>query len=297
MWTADILELHCADAWRPVSEDKIGDWRLRAAADPVVLSGGRPPDPRLEASPQTPSWDGTARRGFTGRANSVLAVGDPGMPVARALEKVCEFAHTHRIPAKVQVVEGSETEREIAAAGWKPDTGHAPGHVVSVLVGPLNEGVQSEGVLNGLGACPQTGSGRHTPDGTVSMLSEPSSGWWELTVGTSTPGPAQRHVLTTGEIGYGVAVVGRVTAGAVRAAVAGGILLVARLAVRPEFRRRGLATALMAACGSWAAERNAAACVLQVAVDNAPALELYRRLGFREHHRYRYWRPWKDRVL
>ena len=122
----------------------------------------------------------------------------------------------------------------------------------------------------------------------VSFLPEPSPAWWELTAGTAEPSPAQRHVLTTGEIGYGVA---EGTAGAVRAAVAGELLHVSRLAVRPEHRRRGLAKALMAASGAWAAERGATGCVLQVAVDNAPALALYEALGFREHHRYRYWVP------
>jgi len=221
-----------------VAEDKIGDWLLRAAA------------------------------GFTGRANSALAVGDPGVPVPRALDKVRDFARTHGISPVAQVIEGSQTEREIAAAGWAPHIGHAAGHVVSVLTGPLGGGSAE-----------------------ASILPEPSPEWWETAEGTTTPGPAQRHVVTTGEVGFGVVNVGDVTAGAVRAAVSGDILLVARLAVRPEFRRRGLAKVLMAVCGPWAAERRAKACVLQVAVGNEPALALYAALGFREHHRYRYWVP------
>ncbi len=236
------LELLCADAWRAVTEEKLGDWRLRAAG------------------------------GFTGRANSALAVGDPGMPVEEALARVCDFAHAHGIPPVVHAVEGSETERAVEAAGWVPNTGHAAGHLVSVLLGPLGQGA----------------------DG-VEFLPGPSPDWWELTAGTREPSPAQRHVLTTGEIGYGVA---EVTAGAVRAAITGDLLHISRLAVRPEHRRRGLAKALMAASGAWAAERGAAECVLQVAVDNAPALALYEALGFREHHRYRYWVPaCEDRSL
>ena len=235
MEPAENVELRCADAWRAVAEDKVGDWRLRAAS------------------------------GFTGRANSALAVGDPGMPFDQALERVCDFAHAHGIPPVVHAIVGTATERALEAAGWVPNTGHAAGHLVSVLLGPRGTGA----------------------DG-VSVLPEPSPAWWELTAGTAEPSPAQRHVLTTGEIGYGVA---EGTAGAVRAAVAGELLHVSRLAVRPEHRRRGLAKALMAASGAWAAERGATGCVLQVAVDNAPALALYEALGFREHHRYRYWVP------
>ncbi|TNC20841.1 GNAT family N-acetyltransferase [Amycolatopsis alkalitolerans] len=239
---SEIIELHCAGAWRAVTEERLGDWRLRAAS------------------------------GFTGRANSALALGSPGMPVPRALDRVCDFAHVHGIPPVVQAVSGSETERAIEAAGWVPNTGHSAGHVVSVLVGPLGTG----------------GDG-------VSFLPEPSPDWWELAAGTTEPTPAQRHVLTTGEVGYGMA---KTTAGAVRAAIAGELLHISRLAVRPEHRRQGLARALMAAAGAWAAGRGATEGVLQVAVGNTPALSLYETLGFREHHRYRYWVPaWKDRTL
>lgn len=239
---AETAELLCADAWPAVTEDNVGDWRLRAAS------------------------------GFTGRANSALAVGDPGIPAGQALDRVCEFAHANGIPPVVQTVVGSENERAVEAAGWVPNSGHAAGHLVSVLLGPLGTGADA-----------------------VSFLPEPSASWWELAAGSAEPTPAERHVLTTGEIGYGVA---EITAGAVRAAVVGELLHISRLAVRPEHRRRGLARALMAASGPWAAERGGGECVLQVAVGNAPALALYEALGFREHHRYRYWVPaWKDRFL
>jgi N-acetylglutamate synthase len=58
--------------------------------------------------------------------------------------------------------------------------------------------------------------------------------------------------------------------------------------VGPPHRRRGLALAVMAALVGWAAERGATTAYLQVLGDNAPALALYERLGFAEHHRYRY---------
>jgi N-acetylglutamate synthase len=44
----------------------------------------------------------------------------------------------------------------------------------------------------------------------------------------------------------------------------------------------------MAALGAWAAERAGHSCTLQVVATNAPALALYDRLGFTEHHRYHY---------
>jgi ribosomal protein S18 acetylase RimI-like enzyme len=77
------------------------------------------------------------------------------------------------------------------------------------------------------------------------------------------------------------------------AAVARGVrvedwLVVTAVTVDDRYRRRGLATAVMAALGRWSRERGARSCLLQVASSNDPAIALYRRLGFTEHHRYHY---------
>lgn len=58
--------------------------------------------------------------------------------------------------------------------------------------------------------------------------------------------------------------------------------------VAPDHRRRGLGLAVMDALLDWGAERGATTAYLQVLGDNLPALGFYERLGFREHHRYRY---------
>jgi GNAT superfamily N-acetyltransferase len=63
---------------------------------------------------------------------------------------------------------------------------------------------------------------------------------------------------------------------------------VATLAVEPPFRRRGLASALLAEVLEWGAMQGARTAYLQVLGDNAPALALYSRLGFVTHHAYRY---------
>jgi N-acetylglutamate synthase len=73
-----------------------------------------------------------------------------------------------------------------------------------------------------------------------------------------------------------------------RGVVVDGWLVVTAVTVDEHSRRRGLATSVMAALGSWAIERGGYACVLQVVASNAPALALYDRLGFTEHHRYHY---------
>ena len=56
-------------------------------------------------------------------------------------------------------------------------------------------------------------------------------------------------------------------------------------------RRRGLATVLVGAAADWGHAHAARWAVLQVALHNAGARALYDRLGFVEHHRYRYLVP------
>ncbi|WKN49553.1 N-acetyltransferase [Nocardioides sp. Arc9.136] len=58
--------------------------------------------------------------------------------------------------------------------------------------------------------------------------------------------------------------------------------------VDPERRRQGLGLRVMAALLGWGAEQGATTAYLQVLADNEPAVALYDRLGFVEHHRYRY---------
>ncbi|WP_409466716.1 GNAT family N-acetyltransferase [Amycolatopsis sp. GA6-003] len=239
MNTREKLEIVCAKAWPAVVEEPLGEWTLRWAD------------------------------GFTGRANSALAVGDPGRPVREALEAVCDFAHARGIPPAVQVLEDSELEREVAAAGWREQVEHAAGYRVSVLTGPLPSG----------------------PSRGAEVLDQATPEWWELAENTTEPSPAQRHVVTTGKVGYGVVTADGTTAGAVRGAIVDGWLHVARLAVAPAFRRRGLATTVLHALADWGRAHGADKWVLQVAAGNTGALALYSALGCSEHHRYRYWGP------
>jgi len=60
------------------------------------------------------------------------------------------------------------------------------------------------------------------------------------------------------------------------------------LAVRPEFRRRGLGQRVMAAAGAWAMQQGASWAYAQVACTNIASLTMNARLGLREHYRYVY---------
>ncbi|MEU5259126.1 GNAT family N-acetyltransferase [Amycolatopsis sp. NPDC021455] len=241
----ETLQVACSRAWPPPVVELLGEWRLRWAD------------------------------GFTGRANSVLAVGDPGRPVPEALRTVCDFAHDRGITPMAQVVRDSPTERAIAAEGWVEAKGHRRGHEVVVLTRPSFH----------VKARPPGGSFH------VKVADEPTPEWWELTLGRDEDSEAARAVVTGGKVGYGVATLDGVTAGAVRGALVDGWLHVGRLEVAPAFRRRGLAKALMAAVHTWGAEHGADRAVLEVAEGNSGALALYAGLGYAPHHRYRYWVP------
>ena len=65
------LEAAAAGGWRPAEEAALGGWLLRAA------------------------------EGFTGRANSALAVGDPGLPLAAATAKVRDWYRARGLPAMI----------------------------------------------------------------------------------------------------------------------------------------------------------------------------------------------------
>ncbi|GAA1314137.1 GNAT family N-acetyltransferase [Saccharothrix xinjiangensis] len=264
------LEQRCAEAWPAVVDVPLGQWRLRAAG------------------------------GFTGRANSALTTGDPGVPVPEALDLVIDFARRNAIAPAAHVVVGSPAEGAIGDAGWRVDEDHPGGAESLVMTGGL--------------AGFATPKHAQTSQGVV-VTAEPLPGWWELAAQPD-PTPAQRHVLTTGAVGFGAVVAGgtaaddamadgtaadgTVAGGAmaggtvlatVRGAVVGDLLHVARLAVRPSARRRGLARLLMGGLAAWGVERGATRCALQVAEHNEAAIALYGSLGCVEHHRYRYWAP------
>ena len=76
-------------SWPAVHVRPLGDWLLRASG------------------------------GFSARANSVMAVGDPGMAFDEAVEATLGFYAEHGLPPWAQVVVGSDTAARFTAAGWE----------------------------------------------------------------------------------------------------------------------------------------------------------------------------------
>ncbi|MCP2332297.1 GNAT family N-acetyltransferase [Actinoalloteichus caeruleus] len=277
-----VVEELCADAWPAVTEERVLGWRFRAAA------------------------------GFTLRANSGMP-GAEAAEVSRVAPLLLAFAGTHGIVPRAQVVLGDPVEAGLRAFGWRPDhdseTLVLSGPLAALAGGartsgapPRPEGVPSRLVSVGGGRSHAVGVSGPPAAGPAHRvhLAPPGPAWWELTAGTGAPGAAERAVLAPARrgdhvVGFGASTVDGVPVAAVRGQVVGARgnrwLHVARLAVRPEHRRTGLARALVGALAGWAADRGAEHCVLQVTEGNRAARRLYEGLGCAEHHRYRYWSP------
>jgi N-acetylglutamate synthase len=248
------LESLCADAWPAQHERRLGGWRLRAAG------------------------------GYTGRANSALAIGDPGLPIGPALDAVREFAAEHGIGPRVQAPIGSPWDSAVSRAGWVLEADHAAGAEVSVMVVGLAA----------LAAARPTAQGGTAEGGAVELPERPSDPWWRLGGGAD-PAPAQRHVLDPGGDPRTAFALARgddgEPVGRLRATVVADHLHLSWLDVLPAVRRRGVGSALLGAAAGWGREHGARWGVLQVALHNTGARAVYDRLGFVEHHRYRYLVP------
>ncbi|HET9649794.1 MAG TPA: GNAT family N-acetyltransferase [Microlunatus sp.] len=217
-------------------------------------------------------WTLRAGGGFTGRANSCLAVGDPGCDVADAAEVIVSWSAEHGIEPRAQVIAGSSADRALIELGWR-QTYVTTDVMVARLAGFL-------------------GSDLPSPEVRVTETFEAS---WLAAYHRSRPNdadPAILELILAGNPPRAFASFGPAEPTAIaRGHVSGPWLGLAAIWVAPERRRHGLATAMMRALGHWGARRGARWVYLQVAAANTTAVAAYERLGFQRHHAYRYVRP------
>ncbi|WP_405507260.1 GNAT family N-acetyltransferase [Streptomyces cyaneofuscatus] len=248
-----------ARAWQPVESEPLGEWRLRAAG------------------------------GFTRRANSVLPLGDPGLPLGEAFGRVERWYEERGLPPYIQTATGAEGAQEALCAelerhGWRREVTAEVRIAALAPVGDLDADVSA-----------------------VRLSREPDAAWLSRYQRFSTPGPHVLRVLgggpsvwfatvagagdgeTGGETGGGTG--GEAPAAIGRCVVDGRWAGFMAVEVAPEHRRRGLATSVMAALARQALEEGASAAWLQVEEDNEGARALYDGMGFAAHHRYHHFRP------
>lgn len=302
-----VLRLRLADG----SATDVVDWLvevgptqlvLSSRAEPIELAevvvarrapaapGGPPPAriaPEQLARRTLPGWlarseplgEWTLRSGggFSGRANSCQAVGDPGVSPAEAATRIVAYADQHHIPPLAQVITGSDPDRALASLGWV-ETYEATDVLAVRLADLLGTTLPAESV----------------------RVSEALSDRWRAAYHRSRPNdvdPAVLEMILTGHPPRAFGSIdddhGRPVAIA-RAHIDHDWLGLAAIWSDPDHRRRGLATKIIIALGHWAARRHARYAYLQVASANTTAITAYARLGFHPHHAYRYLTPGSD---
>jgi GNAT superfamily N-acetyltransferase len=241
--------------------------------------------PAIETRPLG-AWVLRAAGGYSARANSVMADGDPGLPFPRALEEVRAFYAARDLPAWAQVVVDSDVHHGFEEAGWALAR---PGEADS-LFQLCSVAAALRVVRRSLPSL--------VPPVTVSGALE--QGWLADDERSRAYGAAARAVLEgPADVGFaavrgpGSAVVvakGRVARGAGVVPGDEDWAGITNVWVSPVHRREGLGTVVMGALLEWAAERGATSAYLQVRGDNPAGLAAYTRLGFTTHHAYRYLR-------
>jgi GNAT superfamily N-acetyltransferase len=240
-WSVDELERAAAGGWI-ADHQPLGSWLLR--------SGG----------------------GFTNRANSCLAVGDPGMDYGEAAGMIIDFYTGLGLEPRAQVVAGSAPEQQLFDLGWRP-TGIETTVMATTLAGLI---------------------GGHRRDPEVRLDRELQDDWWQgyLEYRPIPDHDAARRLLTGPRP---VALAGIRRDGQVASLGRGQVtdewLGIAGLWTRPAHRRQGLATKIIIELGHWAARTGARNAYLQVETSNTGAVAAYQSLGFLPHHEYRYLRP------
>ncbi|MFI0035885.1 GNAT family N-acetyltransferase [Streptomyces mutabilis] len=232
-------------AWRPVESEWLGEWELRASG------------------------------GFTRRANSVLPLGDPGLPLDEALTAVRRWYGDRGLPAYVQTATGAEGTQELLCAelerrGWVRE-------------------VTAELWTGGLAPVADRA------EGTGVVLSRDADEAWLARYQRKGVSDVALRVLGSGPSVWFATVPGEGAPAAIgRCVVDGRWASFAAVEVDPAMRRRGLATTVLAALARRALDEGASAAWLQVEADNAAARALYGGMGFAAHHAYHHYREPTD---
>ncbi len=247
----DELERVAAAGWRPLVSARLGDWLLRASA------------------------------GFTSRANSVLPLGDPGIPLDDALRQVVDWYQEAQLPPLFQIPlpYADQLDAELDRRGW---VSQSP---TLVMVADLAELLM---------AAP---SRVELPK--VRLTTTPSTPWLQTYSyrGQTLP-PIARDVMVNADQPLFASIADpngslddpehESLLAVARGAIDEGWLGITAVDVIASARRRGLASHLMRALFEHARTRSVRHVYLQVTEENLPAQTLYGQMGFTVHHRYHY---------
>jgi len=241
---------------------------------------------------QLGSWLLRADGGFTGRANSALPLGDPGLPLAGAVDEVEAWYRAHGLPPMIVIpgalgaaapdggLAGDLLDTLLAARGWRV----RPAPVVVMAAGA--------GQVGGTGSSLDGQPGPEVPAAAraVTFAARPDEAWLARYhfQGAELPAGAVRLLLSAPWQAFASLAVDGETAAVGRVSVAAGWAGITAVDVDPRHRRRGLGTLMTRALAAEAARQGARRVFLQVEEGNLAARALYARCGFAAMHRYHY---------
>ena len=284
------FERMSARHWQATEQTHLGGWLLRAAG------------------------------GFTGRANSALPLGDPGMPTERAVDEVEAWYRQRGLRPMIVMAtglgaDGSALDHLLERRGWPRRA--APALVMTAstdaVVGRGRTAVPSGVAAPNRAAAPSraaTPSAADEPrpaaeptrtaepaadatpprDDELAFTAEPDEEWLAAYRyrGQRLPADALPVLLSAPvQVFASVRRDGRTVATG-RLSLADGWGGLTAIEVVPACRRAGLGTAVTAGLAAQAIARGAERIFLQVEEDNTAARRLYARFGFADRHRYHY---------
>ncbi|MDX6261034.1 MAG: N-acetylglutamate synthase [Kribbellaceae bacterium] len=212
-------------------------------------------------------WLLRASGGWTGRANSLLPAGDPEMPVSEALKQAEAFYTDRGLQPLALVRLESPMAQELGQLGWvdaRPEQAD-----VQVMHTTLD-------LVNG------------EPAYEVTVSDKPDAAWYGAAFEGTPPQAAPAVMEGAPKAAFAsVELDGQVVAVG-RGSMTGHWLGVDAVRVDPEYRRRGLATAVLQGLARWSGQLGGRRSYLEVVEDNKPAMTTYINLGYATAYRYRY---------
>lgn len=213
-------------------------------------------------------WLLRASEGFTGRANSVLPLGDPARPIDDALGHVTTWYAHRGLTARCSVPSPAcaDLGDALAERGWTAAWG------ALVMTADADDIPRSDGPP-------------------VRLERRPSSAWQAAYHyrGGSLPAAGRRLLERHDTAAFASVEDGGEVVAIGRGVVDEGWIGITAVEVSPSHRRQGLARRILGVLVSWGAEEGATRVYLQVDLDNGPAIAMYGTTGFTVHHTYRYW--------
>ena len=212
-------------------------------------------------------WLLRASEGWTGRANSLLPAGDPGMPVQDALKHTVAFYDERGLPPLALVRLGTTLEAEFRQQRW---VDARPGQSDALVLHT------SLDLVNGV------------PAYEVEVNDKPDADWYGTAFEDEVPPPAPKVMEGAPKAVFAsIHQDGKVVAVG-RGSMTGHWLGVDGIRVDPAYRRRGLATAVLQGLARWSGAEGGRRTYLEVLEENTAAVSTYLSLGYAEAYRYRY---------